>query len=435
MTQLEQARKGLVTDPMRAVAETEGLDPETVRARVAAARIAIPFNRLRRAAQVMGVGEGLRVKVNANIGTSPDYADVATELEKLKAAEEAGTDALMDLSTGGDVRAIRRKILDECRVTVGTVPIYEAAAKAAQTHHDLAKMTADDMLASVRRHAEDGVDFVTVHCGVTRRIVESEALGRRVCGIVSRGGMFLAHWMRRNRQENPFHERFDEVIDISREFDVTLSLGDGLRPGAIADAMDAPQMEELMVLAELARRATAAGAQVIIEGPGHVPLNQVETQVRLAKEMTGGLPFYVLGPIVTDVAPGYDHITSAIGGAVAAMAGADFLCYVTRTEHLGLPRPEDVREGVIAARIAAHVGDVARGLPAARDWDRRVSEARSRQDWEAQIALAIDGRRAASLREARRPAHGDVCSMCGDYCVFKVGKSDGGGTNREREQP
>ncbi|MGB2797917.1 MAG: phosphomethylpyrimidine synthase ThiC, partial [Phycisphaerae bacterium] len=367
MTQLEQARKGLVTDAMRAVAETEGLDPETVRARVAAARIAIPFNRLRRAARVMGVGEGLRVKVNANIGTSPDYADVATELEKLKAAEEAGTDALMDLSTGGDVRAIRRKILDECRVTVGSVPIYEAAAKAAQTQHDLAKMTADEMLASVRRHAEDGVDFVTVHCGVTRRIVESEALRRRVCGIVSRGGMFLAHWMRRNREENPFHERFDEVIDISREFDVTLSLGDGLRPGAIADAMDAPQVEELLVLAELARRATAAGAQVIIEGPGHVPLNQVEAQVRLEKEMTGGLPFYVLGPIVTDVAPGYDHLTSAIGGAVAAMAGADFLCYVTRTEHLGLPRPQDVREGVIAARIAAHAGDVARGLPAARD--------------------------------------------------------------------
>jgi len=425
MTQLEQAKKGLVSDAMRAVAETEGIDPETVRARVAAARIAIPVNRLRRAARVMGVGEGLRVKVNANIGTSPDYADVATELEKLKAAEEAGTDAVMDLSTGGDVRAIRRKILDACRVAVGTVPIYEAAARAAQAHHDIAKMTADDMLASVRRHAEDGVDFVTVHCGVTRRIVESEALRRRVCGIVSRGGMFLAHWMRRNRQENPLHERFDEVIDIAREFDVTLSLGDGLRPGAIADAMDAPQMEELMVLAELARRATAAGAQVIIEGPGHVPLNQVETQVRLEKEMTGGLPFYVLGPIVTDVAPGYDHLTSAIGGAVAAMAGADFLCYVTPTEHLGLPRPQDVREGVIAARIAAHAGDVARGLEAARDWDRRVSEARSRQDWDAQIAQAIDARRAASLREARRPAHGDVCSMCGDYCVFKVGKSDG----------
>ena len=425
MTQLEQARKGVVTDAMRTVAEAEGLDPEALRARVAAAHVAIPLNARRRASRVLAVGEGLRVKVNANIGTSPDYADVAVELEKLRAAVEAGTDSVMDLSTAGDIRAIRRTILEACDVAVGTVPIYEAGVKAAAAHGDVAAMTADDMLASIRRHAEDGVDFVTVHCGVTRGIVESAALRRRVCGIVSRGGAFLAHWMRRRKQENPLYERFDEVVDIAREFDVTLSLGDGLRPGAIADAMDPPQVEELLVLAELGRRATAAGAQVIIEGPGHVPLDQVEAQVRLAKEATGGLPFYVLGPIVTDVAPGYDHITSAIGGAVAAMAGADFLCYVTPTEHLGLPRPEDVRVGVMAARLAAHAGDVARRLKGARDWDRRISEARSRQDWERQIAEALDSERAALLREARRPAHGDVCSMCGDYCVFKVGKGDG----------
>jgi phosphomethylpyrimidine synthase len=409
---------------MRTVAEAEGLDAESLRARVATGRVAISTSVRRRAGRILAVGEGLRVKVNANIGTSPDYADAAAELEKLRAAVEAGTDSVMDLSTGGDIRAIRRTILEACEVAVGTVPIYEAGAKAAASAGDVAAMTPDDMLDAIRRQAEDGVDFVTVHCGVTRRIVESEALRRRVCGIVSRGGMFLAHWIRRHRQENPLYERFDEVVDIAREFDVTLSLGDGLRPGAIADAMDPPQVEELLVLAELGRRATAAGAQTIIEGPGHVPLDQVQAQVRLQKEVTGGLPFYVLGPIVTDVAPGYDHITSAIGGAVAAMAGADFLCYVTPTEHLGLPRPEDVRVGVMAARIAAHAGDVARGLRGARDWDRRVSEARSRQDWESQIGAAIDARLASLLREERRPAHGDVCSMCGDYCVFKVGKGD-----------
>ncbi|MGB3087392.1 MAG: phosphomethylpyrimidine synthase ThiC [Phycisphaerae bacterium] len=436
MTQLEEARKGVITDAVRTLARDEGLEPETIRDRVAEAHIAIPFNTRRRASRVLGVGEGLRVKVNANIGTSPDYADPEMELAKLRAAVEAGADSVMDLSTGGDIGAIRRRILEACDVAVGTVPIYEAAVRAAEAHHDIARMTAEDMLGSVRQHAEDGVDFVTVHCGVSRRIVASEALARRVCGIVSRGGMFLAHWIRRHGQENPLLERFDEVIDIAREFDVTLSLGDGLRPGAIADAMDGPQVEELLTLAGLARRATASGVQVMIEGPGHVPLDQVEAQVRLQKSMTGGLPFYVLGPLVTDVAPGYDHITSAIGGAVAAMAGADFLCYVTPTEHLGLPRPEDVRRGVMAARIAAHAADVARGRPEAREWDRRMSEARSRQDWEAQMAEALDPELAARLREERRPAPGDVCSMCGDYCVFKVGKDDRAeerGDCRERE--
>jgi len=410
---------------MRAVAEAEGLDAETVRRRVAEGRVVIPLNKNRAASRVTGIGLGLRVKVNANLGTSPDYADIQMELEKVRAAQETGTDAIMDLSTGGDVPAIRRRLMDACDVTLGTVPIYEAAAAAARAHGDVASMTADDMLASVRRHAEDGVDFVTVHCGVARRIAESEALARRVCGMVSRGGTFLAHWMHRHKQENPLLERFDEVIDIAREYDVTLSLGDGLRPGAIADAMDAPQVDELTLLAELGRRAVAAGVQVMLEGPGHVPLHQVEAQVRLQKEVSGHLPFYVLGPIVTDVAPGYDHITSAIGGAVAAMAGADFLCYVTPTEHLGLPRPEDVREGVIAARIAAHAGDVARGRADALAWDRRISEARGRRDWESQLAEAIDPCRARQLREARRPEHGDVCSMCGDYCVFKVRSSEG----------
>jgi len=431
MTQMEVARQGQISDAMRRVAEAEGVDAEMVRRLTAEGRIAIPLNKNRRSTRVMGVGQGLRVKVNANLGTSMDYADVDAELEKLKVAEEAGTDAIMDLSTGGDIPAIRRRIMDACHVTVGTVPIYEAAARAARDHGDIGAMTGADILDAVRHHAEDGVDFVTVHCGVTRKIVESASVRRRVCGIVSRGGTFLAHWMRRNRQENPLLERFDEVIDISREYDVTLSLGDGLRPGATADAMDAAQIEELMVLAELARRAVAAGVQVMLEGPGHVPLDQVVAQVKLQKEMTGGLPFYVLGPIVTDVAPGYDHITSAIGGAVAAMAGADFLCYVTPTEHLGLPRAQDVREGVIAARIAAHAADVARGRPDARAWDLRMSKARARCDWETQVAEAIDPARARQVREERRSGHSDVCSMCGDYCVFKVRKGDETPENEE----
>jgi len=426
MTQLEQARAGTITEAIKRVADAEAVDAETVRARVAEGRIAIPANKNRVASRLVGIGQGLCVKVNANLGTSPDYADVEMELAKLRTAREAGADTVMDLSTGGDVPAIRRRLMDASDITVGTVPIYEAAARAARAHGDVARMTADDILGAVRRHAEDGVDFVTVHCGVTREIVESDALARRLCGMVSRGGTFLAHWIKRHGQENPLLARFDEVVDIAREFDVTLSLGDGLRPGAIADAMDPPQVEELMVLADLARRAIDAGAQVILEGPGHVPLGQVEAQVRLQKEVTGGLPFYVLGPIVTDVAPGYDHITGAIGGALAAMAGADFLCYVTPTEHLGLPRPEDVREGVIASRIAAHAADVARGRAEAVAWDRRLSEARGRRDWDRQLAEAMDPDRARSLREARRPEHGDVCSMCGDYCVFKIRNGEDG---------
>ena len=424
MTQMELARQGKVTDAMAAVAAAEGVPVEAVRRDVAAGLVAIPVNKNRRSRRIMGVGRGLRVKVNANLGTSTDYCDVAVELEKLRAAQESGADAIMDLSTGGDIPAIRRQIMDACDIAVGTVPVYEAAAKAVQAGRNIATMTAADMLDSVRNHARDGVDFVTVHCGVTRRIAESAAVQRRVCGIVSRGGTFLAHWMLRQKQENPFFERFDEVLDIAREFDVTLSLGDGLRPGAIADAMDTAQVEELQTLAELARRAVAAGVQVMLEGPGHVPLDQVEAQIKMQKAMTGGLPFYVLGPIVTDVAPGYDHITSAIGGAVAGMAGADFLCYVTPTEHLGLPRPEDVREGVIAARIAAHAADVARGRPDALAWDRRFSAARAKRDWDVQLSDCIDPIRARRLREERRSADGEVCSMCGEFCAFKVRNGD-----------
>jgi phosphomethylpyrimidine synthase len=421
---LEHARQGSVTAAMKQVAADESIDVDVLRRRIAEGRVIIPANIRRKASRFCGVGLGLRTKVNANIGTSMDCASVENELEKLRVAVEAGADAVMDLSTGGDLRAIRRRLMDASPVTMGSVPIYEAAANAARKHHNIRKMTADDMFAAVRAHCEDGVDFVTVHCGVTRDVVDCLRKRPRVCNIVSRGGTFLQTWMDYNHQENPLCERFDELVDLAREFDCTLSLGDGMRPGAQADACDPAQVAELRLLVELAQRAVARGVQVMLEGPGHVPLSQVETQIRLQKEMSGGLPFYVLGPIVTDIAPGYDHITSAIGGAIAAAAGADFLCYVTPAEHLSLPGPADVHTGVIAARIAAHAGDIAKGVPGAAEWDLRLSRARAAQDWATQIELSIDPQHARQARSAVAAHSDDVCSMCGDYCVFKVRKDE-----------
>ena len=424
LTQLEHARQGTVTSAMRQVAADESVDVDVLRQRIAEGRVIIPANHRRKATRLCGVGLGLRTKVNANIGTSMDCASLENELEKLRAAVAAGADAVMDLSTGGDLRAIRRELMDASPVTMGSVPIYEAAANAARKHHNIRKMTADDMLAAVRSHCEDGMDFVTVHCGVTRDVVDCLRKRPRVCNVVSRGGTFLQTWMEYNQQENPLYERFDELVDLVREFDCTLSLGDGMRPGAQADACDPAQVAELRVLVELGQRAVAAGVQVMLEGPGHVPLSQVETQIRLQKEMSGGMPFYVLGPIVTDIAPGYDHITSAIGGAVAAAAGADFLCYVTPAEHLSLPGATDVHTGVIAARIAAHAGDIAKGVPGAAEWDRKLSQARAAQDWAGQYALSIDPQHARQARSAVAAHSEDVCSMCGDYCVFKVRKDE-----------
>ncbi len=420
MTQLESARAGVVTEAMRRVAEAEGVEAETLRERVAAGRAAIPCNVRRKASRVFGVGEGLRTKVNANIGTSKDYADLDREFEKLRASVEAGADSVMDLSTGGDIRRIRQALMEKCEVMVGTVPIYEAAVRAAEARGSTRAMTAESILETVRQHCEDGVDFITVHCGVTREALRDARTTRRVFGIASRGGTILADWITHHKQENPLFERFDELCDMCREFDVTLSLGDGLRPGAIADAFDAPQVHELMIIGELCERAWAAGVQVIVEGPGHVPLDQVEAQVKLQKSLCRGAPFYVLGPLVTDVAPGYDHIAGAIGGAVAGMAGADFLCYVTPSEHLGLPNPEQVREGVMAARVAAHAADVAKGVAGAKEWDERISRLRREQDWQGQLAACMDPVKAAQLRHAARPHDDKVCSMCGDFCVFKV---------------
>lgn len=430
MTQIESAQRGQATPEVVAAAAAEKIDAQLLRERVARGEIVLLSNSNRKAKGLPSVGPcaiglGMRTKVNANIGTSEDFADIEPELNKLKAAIDAGADTLMDLSTGGELPAIRRRILEASPVPVGSVPIYDAAVTAVRQmgNSGIRSMKADDMLQTIRDHAEQGMDFLTVHCGVTREVVRTADSLKRVCGIVSRGGSFLAAWMRHHGQENPFYERFDEVLGICHEYDVVLSLGDGLRPGALADAMDRAQVHELNVLAELALRAKAAGVQAMIEGPGHVPLNQVQAQVQLQKSLCNGAPFYVLGPLVTDVAPGYDHITSAIGGAVAAAAGVDFICYVTPAEHLGLPDVEHVREGVIAARIAAHAGDIAKGIPGAADWDRAFSERRRARDWDAQFKMCMDPRRARALREKRHTHGSDICSMCGDFCVFKVAEN------------
>ncbi len=420
MTQLQLARHNIISQEMKQVATDEGLAPEYIRDHIAEGKIVIPANRRRKATKICGIGIGLKTKVNANIGTSADYTNVTIELEKLQAAEEAGADAVMDLSTGGDLRAIRKRIIGAASIAVGSVPIYEAAVKTVQHKHAIVDMTATDMLEAVKLHCEDGVDFITVHCGATRGVLRHLKENKRICGVVSRGGTFLVEWMIHNGQENPLYENYDEILAIAREYDVTLSLGDAMRPGALADAFDRAQVYELNVLAELAQRALDAGVQVMVEGPGHVPLNQVTAQVQLQKELCKGVPFYVLGPIVTDVAPGYDHITSAIGGAIAAAAGADFLCYVTPTEHLSLPGPSDVRSGVMAARIAAHAADIAKGIKSAWEWDKKMSQFRRKRNWEGQFSTCIDPTVARSIREKGRPQNDEVCSMCAEYCVFKL---------------
>ena len=420
MTQLQLARQNIITQEMKRVAKDECLDPEFIRSRIAEGKIIIPANHKRKATKLCGIGAGLKTKVNANIGTSGDYADIGKEIEKLRAAEEAGADAVMDLSTGGDLRAIRKRIIDTASIAVGSVPIYEAAVKAVQQKRSIVDMTAGDMLEAIKLHCEDGVDFITIHCGATRGVLKHLKENKRICGVVSRGGTFLVEWMIHNGRENPLYEEYDEILAIAKEYDVTISLGDAMRPGALADAFDRAQVYELNVLAELAQRALAADVQVMVEGPGHVPMNQVVSQVQLQKELCKGVPFYVLGPIVTDIAPGYDHITSAIGGAIAAAAGADFLCYVTPTEHLSLPSPADVRNGVMAARIAAHAADIAKGIKTAWEWDKTMSQLRRKRDWEGQFNTCIDPVVARGIREKGRPQNDEVCSMCAEYCVFKL---------------
>jgi len=423
VTQLEKARAGGLTDELRAVAEAEGLETETLREQVAAGLVVIPAGSNHHLDSPRGIGQGLTTKTNANIGTSGDVVDLDLELAKLRAAVDAGADTVMDLSTGGDLPAIRRALRAACPVPLGTVPVYEAFVSAVHSG-DVAEVEPEDLLGVVENHARDGVDFVTVHCGVTREVVAELHRRPRLCGVVSRGGTLMGTWMRKRDEENPLYERYDELLDIARSYDLTLSLGDGLRPGALADAGDPAQIRELVVIAELVRRARVAGVQVMVEGPGHVPLGDVAAQVRTAKALTEGAPLYLLGPIVTDVAPGYDHITAAIGGAVAAAAGADYLCYVTPSEHLGLPGPEEVRAGVIAARIAAHVGDLAKGINGARRWDDTMSACRRRLDWEGMARQALDPEVVDRYRQSHPTQAGPACTMCGEFCVYRLDEDE-----------
>jgi phosphomethylpyrimidine synthase len=432
-TQLAKARRGEITPEMVQIARAEGVDRQTLMEGVARGRVVIPANRRHRGLRPTGIGEGLTVKVNANIGTSSDRADPGEELQKLEAAMEAGADTVMDLSTGGDIDAIRRIILERSPLPVGTVPIYQAAIEVAQRKGGIVQMTPDDIFDVIEHHAKDGVDFITVHCGVTLSSLERLKAQGRITDIVSRGGAFLTTWMIYNEQENPLYKHFDRLLEIAQQYDVTLSLGDGLRPGCLADATDRPQIQELLLLGELTERAWEEEVQVMIEGPGHVPLDQIETNIRLEKRLCKGAPFYVLGPLVTDVAPGYDHIVCAIGGALAAYHGADFLCYVTPAEHLKLPTPEDVREGVIATRIAGHAADVARGLAQARAWDDEISRARKGLDWERQIQSSIDPLKAKKYREESRPHMDEVCTMCGEFCAIKMVREFFGRTESKTE--
>ncbi len=419
MTQIEAARAGIVTKEMEIVAKSENRPVEFIMEGLKKGTIVIPKNK-NHDIKPVGIGEGLRTKVNANIGTSSDIAELDMELEKLRAAVEAKADSVMDLSTGGDLDYIRRKILEESPIVVGNVPIYQAAVEIASERGSIAYMTEDDIFSTIEKQAKDGIDYMTLHCGVTRETLERLIRQGRVEDLVSRGGTFLSVWMLYNKKENPLFEHFDRVLEIAKEYDVTLSLGDGFRPGAIADATDRAQIHELILLGELHKRALEAGVQSMIEGPGHVPINQVIMNAQIEKSLCEGAPFYVLGPVVTDIAPGYDHITSAIGGALMAANGADFLCYVTRAEHVRLPTPEDVREGVIVTRIAAHAADIAKGIPGAFEWDLEMSKARKALDWKRMIELSIDPEYVKKERESSLPKEDDVCTMCGKFCAIKL---------------
>ncbi len=418
MTRMELARRDEQTDIFDRIAEIEHIPVGRVREGVARGEISFLTSAVRDIAPAV-IGGGCRIKVNANIGASSDESSLEEEIEKAHVAVAAGADTIMDLSTGGNITETRRKILEAVEAPVGTVPIYEAAVWAARNRDGMVRMTPDDLFRVIEDQLMAGVDFITVHCGVTRGVVDRLCEQGRLTDVVSRGGAFTVEWMIVNEQENPLYAQYDRLLELTKKYDAVLSLGDGLRPGCLADATDRAQIGELLVLGELVSRARDAGVQSMVEGPGHVPLDQVETNIKIMKHLTRDAPFYVLGPLVTDVAAGYDHITAAIGGALAGMSGADYLCYVTPTEHLCLPGIEDVREGVIASRIAAHAADIARGHPGARDWDDKMSEARKRLDWDRMIELAINPERARMLRDLHPPADEELCTMCGEFCAMK----------------
>jgi phosphomethylpyrimidine synthase len=419
MTRIEMTKKGIATEEIREAALSEGIAPEKLAEDIAAGVSVIPRNTIH-PIKPIAIGRGLTTKINANIGTSKDRVSFDDEMEKLDILVKYGADAVMDLSTGGAIKDLRRLLLKKSPIAVGTVPIYEAAIYAAETYGTIAKMTPDDLFRVIEEHAKEGVDFVTVHSGLTRKAVERLKDEGRVLDIVSRGGSFLLEWMVYNDKENPLYEHYDRLLEIAGKYDLTLSLGDGLRPGCLADATDRSQMEELLTIGELRDRALEEGIQVIVEGPGHVPLNQVELNIRIQKEICKGAPFYVLGPLVTDVAMGYDHIAAAIGGAIAGAAGADFLCYVTPAEHIRLPDIEDVKEGVIASKIAAHAADIAKGIPAALERDRKMARCRKNLDWNGQIALSFDPEKIRKWRAEVPPSEQDVCSMCGEFCAIRT---------------
>ena len=419
MTQMKRARSGEITPEMKVVAEKEQVDPVWLRDQVAGGRVVIPANSRHQGLIPCGIGEGLFVKVNANIGTSSDKSILEEEVAKLRVAMEAGADAVMDLSTGSQINATRKRILDESTIPLGTVPIYQAVVETVEEKGGLTHLTVDKLFDVIEKQAQEGVDFITVHCGLTRAALEMLKKQRRITDIVSRGGSFLTTWMLHHDRENPLYEHYDRLLDIALKYDVTLSLGDGLRPGCLADATDRAQIHELMTLGHLTQLAWERDVQVMIEGPGHVPLDQIELNMKLQKSLCNHAPFYVLGPLVTDIAAGYDHVACAIGGALAGMAGADFLCYVTPAEHLCLPSVEDVREGVVVTRIAAHAADIAKGNRIAIDRDRKMAVARKNLDWKTQMELAIDPVKARRYREQNPPAEEDVCTMCGKYCAIK----------------
>ncbi|MCK9172559.1 MAG: phosphomethylpyrimidine synthase ThiC [Desulfuromonas thiophila] len=422
MTLMEAARQGIITDTLRQAAEIEGIDAETLRARVAQGTVCICHNVKHTNGLPLAVGQGLRTKVNANIGTSKDDTSIDKEMEKARVAVAAGAHAIMDLSTGGPIDEIRAAIIAQTNACIGSVPLYQAAVDTvAKKKKAMVKMTVDEIFDGIKKHLDDGVDFITVHCGVTRRTLEVMDREGRLMEVVSRGGSFTAKWMTFNHAENPLYEHYDRLLELVKPYDATLSLGDGFRPGCLKDATDRAQVQELLILGELTQRAWDAGIQVMIEGPGHVPLDQIQANIQLQKRLCHGAPFYVLGPLVTDLAAGYDHIACAIGGAIAASAGADFLCYVTPSEHLCLPNVQDVHEGVIASLIAAHAADIVKQVPGAIDRDHAMAQARKDLDWQKQFELALDPARARARRSENKAAdeHG-ACTMCGDLCAVKV---------------
>lgn len=415
-TQMDAARKGIVTSQMQTVSQKEKIDPEALRELIADGKVIIPANKNHKNLDAEGVGEGLRTKINVNLGISKDCRDIDLEMDKVKLALSLKTEAIMDLSCYGKTSEFRRKLVDLSPAMIGTVPIYDAVGFYDKNIKDL---TADEIFDVVERHCEDGVDFLTIHAGLNRSAAEKIKRRERITNIVSRGGSLMFTWMQLNDRENPFFEYFDRLLEICQAYDVSLSLGDGCRPGCLNDSTDACQVEELITLGELTQKAWEKNVQVMIEGPGHMALNEIAGNMMLEKRLCHGAPFYVLGPIVTDVAPGYDHITSAIGGAVAAASGADFLCYVTPAEHLRLPDMGDIKEGIIAVRIAAHTADIAKGIPGARQWDNRMAYARAELDWDKMLGLAMDPDKPRRYRESSQPEHEDSCTMCGKMCAVR----------------